>query len=58
MFKLLIDQLDRIEGAIDPYGDADLQMQWSLCIANIMRLDNQNAHGDRSAASGKFRLAL
>lgn len=37
MFGRLAEELDRIEGAIDPYSDPDLQAQWSLCINNIMR---------------------
>lgn len=32
-----MDELDRIEPAIDPYADPDLKEQWMLCIGNIMR---------------------
>lgn len=55
VFKRLIEELDRIEGAIDPYGDPDLLAQWSLCIANIMRASNQAAHADHS---GKFEPSI
>lgn len=50
LFERLKEELDRIEGAIDPYADPDLLQQWTLCIRNIMR---QFADSIHSAQTGK-----
>lgn len=47
LFSSLVEELERIEGAIDPYSDPDLLEQWTLCIGNIMR------HQQAPSASGK-----
>lgn len=37
-------ELERsIEGGFDPYGDPELLEQWTLCIANIMREQQDKA---------------
>lgn len=47
LFGRLVDELDRIEPAIDPYADPDLQHQWSLCIGDIIhQLDISKSDGN------------
>jgi len=48
-----MDELDRIEGAIDPYGDPDLLEQWSSCISNIMQHQANQSAASAHAQSGK-----
>lgn len=54
LFSNLAEELERIEGAIDPYSDPDLQEQWSLCIGNIMR--HQDDSAGRANSAGKFSV--
>lgn len=44
LFGALVVELERsIEGGFDPYGEPDLLEQWTLCIGNIMRQQQDKA---------------